>query len=78
MNIMAREQAILDAALLWALCPEEGQYDDGPSLEETCERLLFAVADYLGIDFADAPPERWSVEEMQAFVGQLRQQWGAA
>ena len=44
-----KEQALVDAALLWALCPDAGGYMDGPSIEDTCEGLTAAVEAYLGV-----------------------------
>lgn len=71
--IRAKEQAVIDAALLWALCPDQGSYKDGPAVEDTCEQLTLAVTAYLGVDVS-GPLERWTVDEMRAFVKSLREQ----
>ncbi len=40
------QQPVIDAAIVWAECPETGGYEDGPGMEDTCEELLSAVETY--------------------------------
>lgn len=64
MTLVPKEVA--DAAILWAYCPKEGSYYEGPSVEDTCESLSSSVETWLGVH---APDEWISVEDMETLVG---------
>lgn len=55
-------QKVCDAALVWAFCPADGAYLDGPA---------DAVNEWLGIDEPTPPYERWTVETMRERIAAL-------
>lgn len=65
---LAEVEAIAEAAKVWAYCPIQGGYQDGPSIEDTCEALAEAVARYWHYP---ATPEIWWTEaERDAAIDQ--------
>lgn len=61
-----KEKAVVEAAVVWAMCPKTGGYKDGPAIEDTCELLESTVKDL--IDYNDVEWE-WTVDEMFNVVG---------
>jgi hypothetical protein len=70
MTMTKRERAVVDAAILWAMCPDAGGYRDGPAVEDTCENLVEMVRRYLSDWTTESPPHpyHWTVEQMRAAV----------
>jgi chromosome segregation ATPase len=62
---------VVDAAIVWAMCPPWGSYTDGPAVEDTCEKLALEVEEFIG-KRVDVPP-RWSVDEMHAAIDAARE-----
>jgi hypothetical protein len=72
--LAAKEKAVVEAAIVWAMCPDSGSYKDGPAIEDTCELLGDVVKDL--IDYDDVRWE-WTVDEMFNVVGnQFREEYG--
>lgn len=72
-----KQLAVIDAAILWALCPDAGGYRhtakaDGYSIEDTCELLSRAVDAYLGKSIkSPSYPRHWTVTQMRERVAKL-------
>jgi hypothetical protein len=67
-------QKVIDAAIDWAYCPDAGGYQDGPSVEDTCEELDAAVRAYVGSNAESPPfPDHWSRPEMLEAITALQE-----